>query len=101
MASEVSALPPADVRDDHGQSPLDRVLEDMDDEEDLDFGLYLINHGCDVEGKVKLLCEACYWDRLDVVKELVEQHKVDPKSERVYYSTQCITLSYTICVVQM
>ena len=75
------------MRDDDGQSPLDRVLEDVYDEDDLDLCLYLINHGCDDdEGKVELLCEACYLGNLDMVKELVELHKVDPNGECIYCS---------------
>ena len=94
------------MRDDHGRSPLDRVLEVVDDEDVLRYRLnlclYLINHGCGGdEGKVKLMFEACFWRNLDVVKKLVELHKVDPNGECIYCSTQCITLSYTICVVQM
>ena len=77
------------MRDDEGRSPLDRVLEDVDDEKELvyrlNLGLYLINHGCcGDEGKVKLLCVACLQGRLDMVKELVEQHKVDPRGKCVY-----------------
>ncbi len=30
------------------------------------------------EHKTALLCEACRSGKLDVAKELVEQHKVDP-----------------------
>ena len=43
----------------------------------------------------KLLCEACQrcdWDDLDKVKELVEQHKVNPNGEDVHCtisSDQC------------
>ena len=80
------------MRDDHGQSPLDRVLKDVDYKDDLEYRLdlclYLIKHGCcgDEGIMVKLMCEACYWGRLDMVKELVEQHKVDPKGECIYYS---------------
>ena len=86
------------MRDDHGQSPLDRALEDVDDEDDLDLGLYLINHGCGgYEGKVELMCEACCWDRLDVVKELVELHKVDPKGECIYCSTMHHIVIHHLC----
>ena len=72
-----------DVRDDQGQSPLDLALEDLyDDEDDIAVALYLINHGCgDDEDKDKLLCGACSWGKLDVVKELVEKHDHDPKGE--------------------
>ncbi len=62
-------------------SPLDNVLEEPYDFE-VDVALYLVNHGSGSdENKAKLLCRACYWGKLDVVKELVEQHKVDPKGE--------------------
>ena len=85
---EVSALFPADVRDDNGQSPLDRALEDVDDEDHLDLGLYLVSHGCGgYEGKVKLMCGACSWGSQDVVEELVELHNVDPRGECLYCST--------------
>ena len=51
----------------------------------VDVPLYLINHGCgDDKDKAKLLCRACELDRLDIVKELVEEHKLDPKSK--YYN---------------
>ena len=47
--------------------------------------LYLIDSGCggDKE-RGKLLCGACYWGKLDMVKELVKQHKANPNSECVY-----------------
>jgi len=40
--------------------------------------LYLINHGCggDKE-KANLLCEACDWGMVDVVKELVKKYNID------------------------
>ena len=70
-----------DVRDDQGQSPLDLALESLYTDCG-DVALYLINRGCgDDKDKDKLLCRACYWDRLDVVKELVEQHDRDPNGE--------------------
>ena len=80
----------AGVRDDNGQSPLDVVL----DEESRDnghVGLYLMkHHGCvDEQDKAKLLCKACQRGNLDVVKELVEQHNVDPNGE---YITCCLIL---------
>ena len=76
----------ADVKNGLGESPLDLALEDIYDDGCIDLALYLINHGCcDDEGKNKLLCESCQWDRLDVVKELVEEHNCDPKSECCVY----------------
>ncbi len=73
-----------DVRDDEGQSPLDKALDDLHGNEDcVDVAFYLMSRGCacgDVD-KAKLLCGACHWGKLDAVKELVEQHKVHPRSE--------------------
>ena len=51
----------------------------------VDAALYLANHGCgDDKDKARLLCEACRQNRLDIVKELVEEHKLDPKGK--YYN---------------
>ncbi len=71
------------MRDDKGQSPLDIALEDLYDEYSIDIALYLMSRGCACgdEDKAKLLCGVCWSGRLDMVKELVEHHKVDPKSE--------------------
>ena len=77
------------VRDDQGRSLVDIALKHMHEYDDPDDGLnialYLtMNHGVDDEqDKAKLLCGACKWGRLDVVKELIEQHNVDPNGE--YY----------------
>ncbi len=70
------------MRDDEGQSPLDIALGDLDDRDCVDVALYLMSRGCGGdEDKAKFLCRACYCGELGWVKELVEQHKVDPKSE--------------------
>ena len=71
------------------QSLLDKTLADIDDRyianDYLNTALYLVTHGYGGdEDKVKVLCKACYWGKLDVVKELVEQHKVDPNGECCY-----------------
>ena len=51
----------------------------------VDVALYLINHGYgDDKDKAKLLCKACRLDKLDIVKELVEDHGLDPKGK--YYN---------------
>ena len=51
----------------------------------VDVALYLINRGCgDDKDKANLLCRACLDDRLDIVKELVEEHKLDPNGK--YYN---------------
>ncbi len=70
-----------DVRDDEGQSPLNKALNGNDG--GVDVALYLMSRGCACgdEDKAKALCEACVWGKLNVVKELVQHHKVDPKSE--------------------
>ncbi len=45
----------------------------------VDVALYLMSRGCgDDEDKARLLCAVCEHGNLNVVKELVEQHKVDP-----------------------
>ena len=67
---------------------MDMTLTNKYDYDDPDRGLnivlYLIKHGVDDEqDKANVLCEACYLGNLDVVKELVEQHNVDPNGE--YY----------------
>ncbi len=65
-----------------GQS-LDIALEYLSRNEGcVDVALYLMTRGCGSdEDKAKLLCGACQWGKLGVVKELVEQYKVGPKSE--------------------
>ena len=74
----------AGVRDDNGRSPLDLAL-DEGSEDDGRVGLYLIKHHgwSDEQDKAKLLYKACKWGRLDVVKELIEQHNVDPNCEYI------------------
>ena len=79
----------AGVQGDGRLSLLDDVLADIDDDDtdhnSLNTALYLVTHGYGGdEDKVKVLHKACYWGKLDVVKELVEQHKVDPNSECCY-----------------
>ena len=71
------------MRDDKGQSPLDKALKDDVVEYCMDVALYLMSRGCACgdKDKAELLCVACYHGNMGVVKELVEQHKVDPKSE--------------------
>ncbi len=72
------------MRDDKGQSPLDIALEKWYEvgEGCVDVALYLMSRGCGSdEDKAKLLCAACHYGNLGVVKGLVELHTVDPKSE--------------------
>ena len=73
------------MRNGKGQSPLDRALRGVYVNEDcVDVCLYLLNHGCggDKE-RVKLLMGACSNGNLSVVKEMVEQYKVNPNGECV------------------
>ena len=68
----------ADVKDGNGDSPLDVAVR----KNNLDMALYLISRGCGSnEDKGKVLVEACQSGKLKVVKELVEQHNVDPKGD--------------------
>ena len=92
------------MKDGLGDSPLDLALEDMDDRIDdgfIDVALYLINRGCgDDEDKNKLLCGSCRRGRLDMVKELVEEHNCDPKSECcVHIFSMCVILRWWPCTV--
>ena len=86
-----------DVRDDEGRSPLDILLEGIDDIDDsgnkryfdFDIAHYLLRCGFgDDEDRVKWLCKACRWGQPKVVKELVERHNVDPKGEHTH--TACM-----------
>ncbi len=71
------------MRDDKGWSPLDIAVESVVDN-CVDVALYLMSRGCGGDqDKAKLLCAACRWGMLGVVKELIEQDKVDPNSEYV------------------
>ena len=66
---------------DNGESPLDRALDGYS--EHCDVALYLVNNGYGNEqDKAKLLCRGCSSGKLDVVRELIEQHKVDPNGEQ-------------------
>ncbi len=70
------------MRDDEGRSPLDIALGRLYKDGCVDVSLYLMSRGCGGdENKTKLLCEACYRGNLSVVKQLVEQQKVDLNSE--------------------
>ena len=73
-----------DVRDNEGRLPLDILLEGIDNFFKRDYGFdiasYLLSCGYgDVEDRVKWLYKACRWGQLEVVKELVDTHDVDPK----------------------
>ena len=66
------------VLDNGGQSPLDKALA-CDYKDCVDISLFLLSpgYGGDKE-KIKLLNGACKWGKLELVKDLIEQQKVDP-----------------------
>ena len=76
-----------DVRDGKGQSLLDRAFENVYYAEGcIDVTLYLTAYGCgSEEHKAKLLCEVSRRGRLDMAKELVEQHNVVPNGKHFYF----------------
>ena len=82
-----------DVRDVEGKSPLDRALDPdslYNKEGCVDIANFLINldSGSHKATRPKLLCGASRWGRLDLVKELVEQYKIDPRGEPI--SSLCV-----------
>ena len=86
-----------DVRDDEGCSPLDILLEGIDDLFKQHYGFliayYLLSWGYgDDEDRVKWLYKACRWGRLEVVEELVERHNVDPNGEHTHtFCMECVS----------
>ena len=76
------------ARNNEGESPLDHALK-CENEGCIEVSLFLLSpgYGNDQE-KIKLLCGACFLGELDLVKDLVEQQKVDPSECSLYY---CIT----------
>ena len=84
-----------DVTDGNNESPLDMAMGNLSRREGcVDVALYLLNHGChnNDEDKAKLLCFACKHGKLDVVKELVEQHHINPSGEHSWtaIATACM-----------
>ena len=78
----------ADVTDDKGWSPLDRALQCGH----VDVLFFLLNLGYgDDKQRAKLLFYASFHGKLDVVRVLVEQHKVDPGNYKCVFR-QIITL---------
>ena len=64
-----------------------------------DIGLCLIeHHGCgDEQDKAKLLCRACKQGNLDVVKQLIVHHKIDPNGECMpHVSSFVMTYNYYV-----
>ena len=73
------------VRNRAGETPLDKALDygtlfETGSEDFPEVALNLINCGCPEgsEDKLKILRGACLWGKLDIIKELIEQLKVDP-----------------------
>ena len=85
----------AGVRDNEGDSPLDITMKNIyigmdngDDEGHPELAYYLLSHDTDnEEAQTKLLFIACGIDKLNIVKGLVEEHKLDPKSELLCVNT--------------
>ena len=69
-----------ELKDNKGQSPYDITLANFHKEGCSDVALHLTNLGYgDDKGKTEMLDKACQWGKLDVVGELVEKHKLDPR----------------------
>ena len=68
------------MRDELDLTPLDIALDSLEPG-CVDVAYYLtVNRECGgKEHKKKLICRACYWGKLNIVKKLVTQHGVDPK----------------------
>ena len=71
-----------------GPSPLDITLSKVYKKKDFfEVANYLVKHGCHSDDlEVKLLCGACRWGNLEMVKELAGQLKVKPNGELLSYS---------------
>ena len=81
--------------------PLNKAIENLTWKGGcVEVALYLMNHGCpgSDEDRAKLLCGACKHGKLDVVKEMVEQHHIVPSGEHsTSYSMPC---TCTLCSMQ-
>ena len=72
------------MTDEFGRTPLDRAKESAEDCPDFfSVALYLVdNCGCGgEEERIELLCRACRYGRLDVVKQIIEKHSINPNSK--------------------
>ena len=68
----------AGERNRKGESPLDVALN----ENTVDVAYYLINLGYGIDDdKTRLVLQACRMDKLDVLKKLTKQHKIDPNGK--------------------
>ena len=72
-----------EVKYESGKSPLDITLANIYEKKAFfDITDYLVKHGCHSDDvQLKLLCGACMWGNLEIVKELVGQLKVNPNGE--------------------
>ena len=83
-----------EVTDVNIESLLDKAMGNLSRKAGcIDIALYLINHGCPSNDgdRAKLLCEACKHGKLEVVKELVEQHHVIPSGKHTLLATALYT----------
>ena len=69
------------MKDTMGLTSLVRALDNQYDSESyVGVAHYLVKHGySSSKERDMLLLGACRWGKLDLVKEIIEQHKVDPK----------------------
>ena len=75
-----------DDRDNRNESPLDVALKSNE----IEIAHYLISRsGGGGKQVAKLLCGACETGEFDVVKDLIEKYKVDPKGK---YTSVCFVL---------
>ena len=84
-----------DTKDAYGKSPMNRAIygyckfqEHLKPNADelwgvrMELALYLFSHGCNNESdKAELLCGACWFGKLPVVTNLIEQYQLDPNGE--------------------
>ena len=79
----------ADVADDDGHSPLDLALKYRGGGQgQMSVALYLLDRGYGGDrDKARLLFKACNNGKMDVVKELFEELKVDPTGIELTYCT--------------
>ena len=73
-----------DVQDEDGLTPLENGLEGLGTVYDktMDVALYLLDRGFnDDTNRAKILCAACEYGDLDVVKKMIEEYKTEYKSK--------------------
>ena len=88
------------MRDNEGCSPLDIAMDKYSNKGAgcVDTAYYLMKRGCgDDHHKTLLLLGACRWGKLDMVKELVEQHRVNPNGESVNQHSSACYFNVRMC----